>query len=387
MTEPFPKQVTVIIVGGGVQGLSCAINLALLGVKDILVLDAGYWQGGASGRNGTLIRPGFAGDDWTRLFELSWREWTGLSKKLGQNIMFTERGYTMVAETAPTAGLLETATQVHKRFSIKSQILSQRELAELIPAIDRRYVSSALHQPRAGFAPHHAVMKGYLHACEKHGVDVRYRTAVTGFDIENGRTRGVHVSDQLIRCQTVVIAAGPQSPELARRANVALDGYMLRIEAMALEPMRPLIGPALALIDSLSYFHQTGRGEVVGGTEVPETPQQTLRSDIPSIAAMARVYARMFPQLTEVRILRQWAGMLHISSDFAPLLGEHPQARDLWFSAGWSYGFAGAPAGGLVLARAIAKGQIDQAMAPFALDRFERGKAIEEAGIVLAKNE
>ena len=386
MTPALPKIASVVVIGGGIQGLSCAFNLAALGVKDILVLDAGYWQGGASGRNGTLIRPGFAGPEWTRLFELSWREWTTLSKRLGHNVMFTERGYTMVAETAPTAAMLEKATTVHKQYGIKSDLLSQAQIGKLLPALNRQYVTAALHQPRAGMAPHHSVMKGYLRACEENGVAVRYRTALTGFEFENRKVSGVYVGDHLIRTGSVVVATGPQTPELARLAGVKLDGYMMRIEAMALEPMRPLIGPALALIDSLAYFHQTSRGEIVGGTEVPESPQTTVRADVPAMAAMARIYARMIPQLAELRILRQWAGMLHISSDFAPLLGPHPDAEGLWFSAGWSYGFAGAPAGGLLLARAIAKGDFDERMRPFALDRFERGKAIEEAGIVLIKN-
>lgn len=385
MIKALPRHASVVIIGGGIQGLSCAFNLALLGVRDVLVLDAGYWQGGASGRNGTLIRPGFGGHDWTRLFELSWREWITLSKKLGHNVMYTERGYTMVAETAPTASMLEGATEVHKQYGIKSEMLSSSQISKLLPAIDQQYVTAALHQPRAGMAPHHAVMKGYLHACEDRGVDVRYRTAVTGFELQNQSVLGVYVGEHFIRSETVVVAAGPQTPELAKLAGAAIDGYMMRIEAMALEPMRPLIGPALALIDSLAYFHQTGRGEIVGGTEVPERPQQTLRADVPVMSAIARVYARMFPQLAEVRILRQWAGMVHISSDFAPLLGQHPHVRDLWFSAGWSYGFAGGPGAGLVLAKAIAKGQVDAAMMPFGLDRFDRGKAIEEAGIVLIK--
>ena len=56
----LPNRCTVLIVGGGIQGLSLAFSLAERGVKGILVLDAGYWQGGASGRNGTLIRGAFS---------------------------------------------------------------------------------------------------------------------------------------------------------------------------------------------------------------------------------------------------------------------------------------------------------------------------------------
>ena len=83
MNKPLPKRASVIIIGGGIQGLSCAFNLIERGQRDILVLDAGYWQGGASGRNGTLIRPGFASVAWTELFALTVKEWESWSKRLG----------------------------------------------------------------------------------------------------------------------------------------------------------------------------------------------------------------------------------------------------------------------------------------------------------------
>jgi sarcosine oxidase subunit beta len=386
MSRPLPNRASVVIVGGGIQGLCCAFYLTTFGVRDIVVLDAGYWQGGASGRNGTLIRPGFASFEWTQLFQLSCDEWSKLSRKLGENIMFTQRGYTMVAEQASTADMLKEAAEVHRQCGVDSFLVPDGQLKTLLPAINHKRVVAALHLPTGGFAPHHAAMKGLLAACRRRGVDVRYRTAVTAFERTADRVSAVYVGDHRIDADTVVIAAGPHNGAMAELIGVALDGYSMRIEAMALEPTRPLIGPAIALIDSLAYFHQTSRGEVVGGTEVPERPRMSLRTDVPVMASMAKIYLEMFPQLAEVRILRHWAGMLHISSDFAPLLGPHPALRDLWFSAGWSYGFAGGPGGGLLLAKAIATGEIDARMKPFALDRFERGQPIAEAGIVLAKN-
>ncbi len=384
--RPLPKKASVVIVGGGIQGLACAFYLTTFGVRDILVLDAGYWQGGASGRNGTLIRAGFGGRAWTELFLLSVNEWRTLSRKLGENVMFTERGYTMVAEKPETAAVLEEAVKLHRELGIESFLVPGADVNSVLPAINARKVRLALHQPRGGVAPHHAAMKGFRAACERLGVDLRYRTAVTGFERTNGRLSAVLVGDRRIEAGATVIAAGGQNLEMAAKIGVPLDGYPMRLEAMALEPTRPLFMPAVALIDSLSYFHQTSRGEVVGGTEVPERPHVTLRSDVPVMAAMARTYVEMFPQLAELRILRQWAGMFHASSDFAPLLGPHPALRDLWFTAGWSYGFAGGPGAGLLLAKAIATGEIDRRMKPFALDRFDRGEPVVEAGIVLAKN-
>ena len=380
----YPKRASVVVIGGGIQGLSCAFNLALRGVGGVVVLDAGYWQGGASGRNGTLIRGGFASPEWTRFFGHSNRCWMNLAKTLGHNPMFTRRGYAMIGETQKTAAMLEGALKIHAENGVISRHLDGDGVREVLPAIAAERVTSAIHFRDGGVAPHHAPMKAYLAACRARGVQVHYRSKVTGIETSNGRASAVVVGDHRIDADAVLIAAGAFSPEMAKLAGVTLAGYPMRIEAMALEPTRPMIGPALALIDRLAYMHQTGRGEVVGGIEVPERPRPSLKTDLPVMTGTAKVYFEMFPALAQVRIMRHWGGMLHISPDYGPLLGPHPALRDLWITAGWSYGYSGAPGAGDLMGKAIATGQIDDRMAPFAVDRFDRGKPVRELGIVLA---
>ena len=383
-TQPLPAQASIIIVGAGIQGLSLAFNLAELGVRDVLVLDAGYWQGGASGRNGTLIRGAFSSPEWTRFFAHSCHLWQGLSRRLGENVMYSRRGYSMIGERSSTAAMLDRTLEVHKACGINSSLLSAAQLREVLPALAHQRVSAALHLPDSGVAPHHAAMYAYRQACEARGVSIRYRTEVSAIDRSAGRVTGVRVGEQRIATDTLVLAGGAESNRLAQLAGVPLDGYPMRLEAMALEPMRPLIGPAVALLDRLCYMHQTARGEVVGGAEVAERPQNTLNADVPVMAATAKAYLEMFPQLGHARILRQWAGLVHISKDFGPLLGAHNALPGLFISAGWCYGHAGAPAAGEFLANAIVKGVVDERMRPFAVDRFERNQAVVEPGIVLS---
>jgi sarcosine oxidase, subunit beta len=121
----------------------------------------------------------------------------------------------------------------------------------------------------------------------------------------------------------------------------------------------------------------------VGDAEVPERPRESLLGDLPAMTATARVYCDLLPCLKQLRILRHWAGMIHATADFGPLLGTHPDCANLWVTGGWSYGYASAPAVGELLAESILTGKPEQRLAPFAIDRFARGAPIREGGIVL----
>jgi sarcosine oxidase subunit beta len=383
--KPLPQSASVVIIGGGVHGLATAFHLARRKVRNVLVLDAGYWQGGASGRNGSLIRGGFSSPEWTAFFGFSNRCWTELSRTLGHNVMFSRRGYTMLAHTEKTAAVFDGAIAVHRAHGVRSRLLSRNELRKVLPGLDHGPVTRALHLEDGGIAPHHAVMKAYLEACRSQGVEVRYQTRVTGIERGNGTVAGVLVGDVRIKADAVLLAAGGHSVEAAALAGVPLDGYGMRIEAIALEPIRSLIGPALAIIDKLCYMHQTARGEIVGGIEVAERPHISLKTDLPVLTGTARAFIELFPQLAHLRILRHWAGLLHVTQDFAPIMGEHPALRGLWVTAGWSYGWAGSAGAGVLMAKAIASGEIDALIKPFAVDRFDRGKLVNDAAIVLSR--
>jgi len=179
------------IIGGGIQGLMLAFCLAERGMRDIVVVDAGYWQGGASGRNGTLVRPGFSSPEWTRLFGHSHQLWLGLSRRLAHNVMMSRRGYVVLAESDRTASICEQVRRVNGECGIDVRPLSKDELRRRVPALSHGRIKSALIFDAGGTAPHHAVMKGLLAACRDYGVTLRYQTPVTGIERNGDRVAGL----------------------------------------------------------------------------------------------------------------------------------------------------------------------------------------------------
>lgn len=377
----------IAIIGGGIQGLMLAFCLAERGQHGIVVLDAGYWQGGASGRNGTLVRPGFSSPEWTGLFNHSHRLWLGLSRRLGHNVMFSTRGYVVLAESERTEAACEQMLRTGREHGVDVRPLPAEEFLRRLPAVNHARVKSAMIFDSGGMAPHHAAMKGLRAACEERGVVLRYQTPVTGIEREGDRIAALLLGEERLAAEITVIAAGTFSPDIARMAGLEMEGRPWRLEACAIEPTRAALGPALAMLDRTVYMHQTARGEIVGGCEVANAwaAGATLVSDLPVITHYARHLVEMIPSLAHQRILRQWAGHIHATADFAPLLGPHPDCRDLWVTAGWSYGIAGAAGAGDLLAKAILTGEIDSRMAPFAVDRKRRGTLIKEGAIVISE--
>lgn len=385
--SPAERQRPVVVIGGGIHGLGTAFHLARVGFTNVRVLDAGYFQSGASGRNGTLVRGGFSSEAWTRLFAFSNRRWIELSRLLGENVMYTRRGYLIVSQSEKTQRLVEAAVPLHRDCGLRSEILELADVRRLAPALDTRTVRSVVNLADGGTAPHHAAMKGFLKAAQRLGVRVEYGKPVTAIEQDSRRATAVVAGGERIAAEILLLAAGAQSPRVAALAGLELPAYPQRIEAMALEPVRPILRPAIALPDRLCYLHQTARGEIVGGAEVAETPQETLATDLPVLGATARVYAEMFPAFARLRILRHWAGMLLATPDWGPLLGLHPDLENLWVTTGWSYGIAGAAGTTELMAESIARGEAHELIRPFAVDRFRRGQPVAEGAIVLAPAE
>ena len=169
-------------------------------------------------------------------------------------------------------------------------------------------------------------------------------------------------------------------------AGVPVPTSPLRLEAFVTESLRPFLGPSIALLHFRGYAHQTTRGELVAGTEqAVMEPSQSLGSTLGFIRDAAQKFVRVMPRLAGVRVIRQWAGVVDVSPDLAPVLGPVEELEGFFLDCGWVYGFMGAPAAGKLLALAIASGKLPDVVAPFQLRRFREGRPIVESSLVVAQ--
>jgi sarcosine oxidase subunit beta len=371
-----------VIVGGGGHGLATAYFLAKEhGMADIAVLESGAIGQGNSGRNTQVVRSDYYHLVSSKFFERSLKLYECLSRELNYNIMLSQRGKVSLAHSPHELEILRRTVNAIRLNGVDSEIIGRRELASLEPMLnlDSRYpIEGAAVQWRGGISRHDAVVWAFARAAGKLGVDIVQGCEVTGFTISGGRVQGVQTTQGPVAAPRVLMAVAGHSSELARKAGLRLPIHSTCLQAMVTEPVKPLIDSVLVSAAIHVYVSQTGRGEVVigGGADVFSSYAQ--RGGLPVFEANAQAAVELFPCLSRLRVMRQWAGTVDISPDTSPIMGPTPIAG-LYVSAGWGTGgYKAIPAGGETMAYTLARDEPHPLIRSFGLDRFASGALVDE---------
>ena len=376
------KAYDAIIVGGGGHGLATAYFLAKEhGMRNIAVLERGAIGQGNSGRNTQVVRSDYFHLASSKFFDRSLRLYEGLSRELNYNIMLSQRGKVSLAHSPHEMEIMRRSVNAIRLNGVDAEMLTLRELQELEPMLNvncRYPIEGGAVQWRGGISRHDAVVWGFARAAGSLGVDIIQGCEVTGFWIEDGRVLGVKTTLGESAAPLVCIAVAGHSSVLAQKAGFKLPIHSACLQAMVTEPVKPLIDTVLVSAPIHVYISQTGRGEVVIGGATDLFTSYSQRGGLPVLEANAQAAVELFPCLSRLRVMRQWAGTVDISPDTSPIMGLTP-IQGLFISAGWGTGgYKATPAGGETMAWTIANGNPHALIESFGLNRFASGALVDE---------
>ena len=341
----LPAEAEIAIIGAGVMGLALAYNLALLGQRRVVVLDAHYLAWGASGRNGGGVRQQWSTEINIRLMQESVELCAGFARELGINVWMRRGGYLFLARTAASRARLEKNVALQNRCDVPTRLITPAEARGIVPELDVEGFQAACYNATDGIVFPWPFVWGYARAAAKRGVTIHTSTPVEAIEPGPGGFR-VRTLKGTVRAERVVCAAGAWSPAVARLAGVALPDWPVRHEILSTEPLKPFLKPMVSVLETGLYFSQSLRGELVGGITLPE-PRQTevhLGSRLTFLEAMARGLVEVMPLLGDVKVVRQWAGPYDMSPDGNPLCGEAPALPGFYVCCGFEgHGFMMAP--------------------------------------------
>ncbi len=386
----------VVIVGGGVHGLACAHYLAANhGITDVAVVEKSYLGSGGSGRNTAIVRSNYLTPEGVAFYDRSLALYNTMSTDLNLNVMFSERGHMTLAHTDSALRTMRWRAEVNKLQDVDSTVIGPDEVKKLAPSLDvstdTRYpILGALYHPPGGTIRHDAVVWAYARAADARGVDLHQCTEVLDVVVDGGtgpggkgaggRVTGVRTSRGDISAPIVVNCTAGWASTIADMAGVRLPITTHPLQAAVTEPVKVFL-PTVVVSGSLHvYVSQTDRGELVFGASVDPFATYDMRGSLDFTEELAGHVLELMPGISQMRLLRQWAGLCDMTPDYSPVMGFTPVGGFLC-DVGWgTYGFKAGPVAGEQMARCIAEQTTPELIAPFALSRFADGVLVGEKG-------
>ncbi|HEX3993452.1 MAG TPA: sarcosine oxidase subunit beta family protein [Acetobacteraceae bacterium] len=376
----------VVIVGAGGHGLATAYYLAAQhAVRNIAVLDKGWLGGGNTGRNTTIIRSNYLWDESAAIYEHALKLWEGLSRVLNYNVMYSSRGVMMLAHNLHDVQVFRRHVFANELQGIDNEWLTPEQAQAFCPPLDvspsvRFPVLGAALQRRGGVARHDAVAWGYARAASALGVDIVQNCEVIGIDRgADGTVTGLQTTRGPIRCRKIGVVAAGHTSVLMAMAGVRMPLESFPLQALASEPVKPVM-PCVVMSNTIhAYISQSDKGELVIGAGTDAYTSYSQAGGLHIASNTLEAICELFPTFRRLRMLRNWGGIVDCTPDRSPIIGLTP-VPGLFVNCGWGTGgFKATPGSGHVFAATIARSEPHPIAAPFSLDRFRTGHLIDEA--------
>ena len=205
-----------IVVGAGYIGCAVAAALSEAGLRTAL-LDRGDVPGGASRANyGNVQVQDAELAHSLPMVTAGYRRFADLEEELGCSVGYRRVGSLLLIETEAQWQLMAARIPMLRAAGIQAELVPAERLAELEPLLDRRAVLGACYHPDEGQVSPFAFMAAYLRRGRQAGLSIHPQTEVTGFDVRNGRMRGLSTREGQFSSDTVILTSGAWTPGLGR---------------------------------------------------------------------------------------------------------------------------------------------------------------------------
>ena len=385
MTADLPARASVVVIGGGVIGVSTAFHLAEAGVRDVLLLDAGPLGSGSTCKAAGGVRAMFSDEVNIALGKRSLEALARFGQRPGQEIDLERVGYLFLLDRPDHVRTMTEAVALQNALGVPSRMIGAEEASRLSPLISTDGLLAAAWSPTDGHCTPESVVLGYTTAARRLGATLVPHCPVTGVRVEDGAITAVATARGTVVTDTVVCGAGPWSQQVAAMAGVHLPVTPLRRQIVITEPV-PDLPPHLPMtIDFATsfYFHGEGRGLLMGMSDPDEQPGFSLDRSDAWLPRLAEAVAHRAPALADVGLRSGWAGLYEMTPDHNALIGEAEDVSRFLYATGFSgHGFLMGPAVGEVVRDLVLRRQPPVDVEALSAGRFASRALRPEVNVV-----
>ena len=367
----------VVVIGGGIIGNATAYYLAKLGSRVIVLEGSDHIGNGGSSRNGGGVRQ--SGRDPRELPLVMYgikNYWPTLSEELEVDCEYHQDGNLRLGKNEKHKQILNGLTERAVKVGLDVRMIDGDEVRQMNPYLSDE-VTCASWCPTAGHANPLPTTLGYYKAARKLGVRFITGEKVVALQKVKGKLRKVITANNVYEGEHVVLAAGLASREIAATVGIDIPMQAVSLEALVTEAEPHMFDQMLGTAEADFYGHQTKHGSFVfggsSGLEGFTRDDHGLQSNYSLTAScICRGIMKYFPDLSNAKIVRTWAGWMDKCADGVPVLGKVEEVPGLIMACGFSgHGFGIAPGAASQLAELIVKGKTTVDLYDLRYDRFK----------------
>ena len=369
---------TVVVIGGGIAGVSCAYHLARAG-REVVLLEKGELTSGSTHHAAGLVTQFNPSPTMMRFRRYSVELYTALG-------VFDRVGSLRIASTPGSWLELRRGVSRANGIGLEAELVGPDEVRRLLPEASPESLHGAVWMPGDGYVDPHIATYAVAAAARELGAEIRTHTLVTGIEVHDGAVTAVETEHGRVETDTVVNAAGMWAPRVAELVGAFVCSIPVDHQHIALQAVDghalPRETPCFRDTDNLVYGKSESGGVLFGGYEpnpvsrweqgVPwDHGARALPPDPARFRRLMDGAARRFPFLADAGVIALVCHPDAMTPDGNPLLGPMPGVRGFWLAAGLSLnGFGGAGGLGKALAELVTDGEAEVDVQPYRPWRF-----------------
>lgn len=421
--DALPSEADVVIIGGGIIGVSTAFYLAKRGIK-VVLCEKGLIAGEQSSRNWGWVRQ--MGRDVAEipLAIHSLKLWAGLNEELGTETGFRQTGITYLCRNGRDVAEFGSWVRPAKEHGVDIRMLDNAGLQSLLPGLGEDFVSG-MYTASDGRAEPTMAASAIARGAAKLGATIMINCAVRGIERSGGAVSAVVTERGVVRTRQVVLAGGAWSRLFCQNLDIDIPilkilGSVGRVGPREGLPDMPIGASNFAFRRRLDGGYNVSMRNANIVSIVPDSfrlfadfSPQLLSSwreiklrfgrqffeemaflrkwelDAETVFEKVRILdpepvsnwlkkgieiaAKAFPAFRGAKLTKSWGGIIDSTPDLVPVMGPAPSLPGLFIATGFSgHGFGIGPGSGEMIAQMI-NGEIPHIDPhPFRLDRFKR---------------
>ena len=367
----LPDRCEVVVIGGGVIGVSVAYHLAEAGIQDVVLLERKELTSGTTWHAAGLVGQLRTSINMTQLARYTSQLYRGLEEDTGQATGYRQCGSISIAATAERFEELKRSASMAKVFGLEVNVLSVAEIAEKYPLIQTDDLYGGIHIPSDGYANAVDITQALAKGAKSRGARIFTDTKVEAILRDGDQVTGVRTAEGEIRSKYVAICGGMWSRDLAASVGVnlplhACEHYYVLFEGV--EGLNPEL-PVLRDYDACTYYKYDAGKLLVGAFEPSAKPWgmegisedfcfDEIAGDFDHFEPVLHDAMKRLPALERAGIQKFFCGPESFTPDVRYHLGEAPELKNCFVAAGLnSIGLQSAGGVGKVTAEWIRDGR------------------------------